>query len=209
VNCLKVQPGDHIYVWRTGYKHHGIVLSAIDGDYQVFEFAVNLQKTTVHRTTLSSFAKQINGHISPVHVCRYGETTSTHDHYAFKSYGADEVVRRAEEMINSRIMDNTYNLLTNNCEHVAVWVKSGHHHSNQVTTATYAVALVVESFTGYGPSLLLSPAVQKTSREFCKDPGAKAHRLLLGALEAKEDIAQGLANTKAEIKGFFNDLLTG
>ena len=43
-------------------------------------------------------------------------------------FSADEIVRRAY----SRIGENRYNLLTNNCEHLCAWCLLGESYSEQV-----------------------------------------------------------------------------
>lgn len=60
----------------------------------------------------------------------------TDHHISYRQYGKlryspDEIVERAR----SRIGESSYNLITNNCEHVAVWCVSGEKESFQATDA--------------------------------------------------------------------------
>lgn len=41
--------------------------------------------------------------------------------YIIEIYSSDETVKRAK----SRRDENSYNLVTNNCEHFAIWCKTG------------------------------------------------------------------------------------
>jgi hypothetical protein len=49
----------------------------------------------------------------------------------FKVYSAEETVRRAR----SRLGERKYNLVFNNCEHFALWCKTGIAKSSQVNEA--------------------------------------------------------------------------
>ncbi|OOM14321.1 lecithin retinol acyltransferase family protein [Clostridium saccharobutylicum] len=48
--------------------------------------------------------------------------------YIIEIYSSDETVKRAK----SRRDENSYNLVTNNCEHFAIWCKTGVSKSTQV-----------------------------------------------------------------------------
>jgi hypothetical protein len=107
--------GDQIYVYRELvnleglYQHHGIDC----GD----NFVIHYRKPseTVEKTSLGVFAR---GNI--VYIREYA------DGFCFLS---DHVVERAE----SRLGEQKYNLLFNNCEHFASWCKTGIGYSKQVT----------------------------------------------------------------------------
>lgn len=61
-----------------------------------------------------------------------------------KVLSTDETIRRA----GSRIGEENYNLITNNCEHFAMWCKTGVSESSQVKQIfNYAAKTGV---TGYG-----------------------------------------------------------
>jgi len=105
--------GDQIYTLREFwnlhglYEHHGIDC----GDGTTIHY--RKPSETIERTSLAEFAGG-----RTVYVKRY--TTS---------FIPDVVVQRAE----SRLGEQRYNLLFNNCEHFATWCKTGISVSQQVT----------------------------------------------------------------------------
>ncbi len=106
--------GDQIYVMRPlinregDYEHHGIDC----GDGTVIHYYKGGEVPTVARTSFEVFARG-----NPVFVKPY-----------VASYVPDVVVERAE----SRLGEQQYNLLTNNCEHFATWCKVGRSESQQL-----------------------------------------------------------------------------
>lgn len=106
--------GDRIYVYRNFwqldglYQHHGIDC----GDGTVIHY--RKPSETIERTSLDTFSRG-----NPVYVVEYG------DGFGFI---ADVVVARAE----SRLGEQKYNLLFNNCEHFASWCKTGISKSEQI-----------------------------------------------------------------------------
>lgn len=108
--------GDQIYVMRPFlglngvYEHHGIDC----GDGTVIHYSKAEDVATVRRTSFAAFSLG-----SPVYVKRYSSR-----------YIPDIVIQRAE----SRIGEQQYNLVSNNCEHFATWCKTGINRSEQVET---------------------------------------------------------------------------
>ena len=103
--------GDHVRVKRLGYWHHGIDC----GDGTVIHYAgepLSRGGGMVMRTDLETFARG-----GEIRVVRYD-----------KSADPDTVMRRAE----SRLAENGYDVIANNCEHFARWCKTGLHESRQV-----------------------------------------------------------------------------
>jgi hypothetical protein len=104
--------GAHLTTSRWGYSHHGVYAghgrvvhySGLSGFWQC---------GPVEEVSLSRFA---NGH--PVRVVDQLKP----------QYSPEEIVRRAR----SRLGENDYRLLTNNCEHFCNWCRSGVHRSEQV-----------------------------------------------------------------------------
>jgi len=106
--------GDVIWAVRLPL-HCGIY----ESDDSVIHFApANGSKTkkdaVIHRSTLTEFAKGY-----PVVVIEFSPE---------KCLPPEESIRRAY----SRLGENTYNLILNNCEHFAIWCKIGEHCSPQV-----------------------------------------------------------------------------
>ena len=107
--------GSHIKSSRLGYSHHGIYC----GDGQVVHysgFAQALKKGALEITTLEGFL----GSESKYYIIEYPS-----DKVRFSS---EEVVERAL----SRVGEDSYNLVFNNCEHFAVWCVTGRSESRQV-----------------------------------------------------------------------------
>lgn len=101
--------GDHIFVRRRRYSHHGIDC----GDGTVIHYlGPRGSNRYVARTTWETFAAG-----SQVRVRSYEWRLS-----------ADETIRNAE----SRIGSVGYHLVRNNCEHFATWCCTGRAASSQV-----------------------------------------------------------------------------
>lgn len=106
--------GDCIYVYRNFgqlqgvYKHYGIDC----GDGTVIHY--RKPREIIERTSLATFSRG-----NPVYVAEYSEGFG---------YIPDVVIERAK----SRLGENNYNLLSNNCEHFASWCKTGISDSKQI-----------------------------------------------------------------------------
>ncbi|BAU62864.1 NC domain protein [Stanieria sp. NIES-3757] len=106
--------GDQIYVYRNFYnfdgvyQHHGIDC----GDNTVIHY--RKPSEIIERTSLSIFTRS-----NPIYIKQY---------YEGFCFIADVVVERAE----SRLGEQKYNLLFNNCEHFATWCKTGINDSKQI-----------------------------------------------------------------------------
>ncbi len=112
---------EHIRVKRAAYWHHGIDC----GDGTVIHYTGERQEkqdAVVRRTTCEEFAN--GGMIEVVHYK--------------KCDSSDTVIARAE----SRLGENEFQLLFNNCEHFARWCKTGKHHSRQVARALQIAGVV-------------------------------------------------------------------
>jgi hypothetical protein len=104
--------GAHLATSRLGYTHHGIYI----GGGKVVHYA-GLSRSwhsgPVEEVTLTRFALG-----RPVRIVDHPESI----------YSAEEIVRRAR----SRVGEQAYHLLTNNCEHFCNWCVSGLSRSVQV-----------------------------------------------------------------------------
>jgi hypothetical protein len=104
--------GAHLITSRRGYNHHGLYV----GRGQVIHYSGLSgfwQCGPVEQVSLRQF---INAH--PVRIVAHPES----------HFSPGEIVRRAR----SRLGENDYRLLTNNCEHFCNWCISGISHSAQV-----------------------------------------------------------------------------
>ncbi|MEL6930841.1 MAG: lecithin retinol acyltransferase family protein [Cyanobacteria bacterium J06600_6] len=106
--------GDCIYVYRNFaklsgvYKHYGIDC----GDGTVIHY--RKPSEIVEQTSFATFSRG-----NPTYIAEYSPGFG---------YIPDAVVERAK----SRLGEHDYNLLTNNCEHFAVWCKTGISDSKQI-----------------------------------------------------------------------------
>ncbi len=106
--------GDCIYVYRNLwqldglYKHYGIDC----GDGTVIHY--RKPSETIERTSLATFSRG-----NAIYMAEYSDGFG---------YIADVVVERAK----SRLGEQEYNLLFNNCEHFTSWCKTGISDSQQI-----------------------------------------------------------------------------
>ena len=104
--------GAHLITPRFGYAHHGVYVGAGTVVHYA-AFAYGWRRGPVEEVALSRFA---HGH--PIWV----RPTTPED------LRWEEVIRRAR----SRIGEDRYRLLSNNCEHFSEWCVHGCHRSGQV-----------------------------------------------------------------------------
>ncbi len=104
--------GAHLVTPRRGYSHHGIYV----GNGRVVHYAGlcrSLNRGPVEEAVLQRFAAGRSVWIKPCPCPRFE---------------GEEAVRRAR----SRLGENRYRLLTNNCEHFCAWCLFGRNQSTQV-----------------------------------------------------------------------------
>jgi hypothetical protein len=121
---------------RRGYTHHGIHV----GDGRVVHYSGlsrGLNSGPVEEVSLATFAQ---GHAVLVRL------------YSNPQFDLGEIVARAR----SRLGENTYQLLTNNCEHFCEWCVLGTSRSRQVETLRH------------GPRRMLKTAARAMRRQLHK-----------------------------------------
>ena len=110
--------GDVIYAQRAYYRHFGIY----SGNDKVIHFADKKSgfgiKANVVETSLDAFSK---GH--EVHLCKFTSPELC--------FSPGKTLKRAR----SRLGEQGYNIFTNNCEHFALWCKTGDSISMQTQNA--------------------------------------------------------------------------
>ena len=97
---------------RRGYTHHGIYV----GRGRVVQYGGlcrGLRRGPVEEVVVSQFAQGRSIYVRPADS---------------RGFGSEEVARRAR----SRLGENSYNVITNNCEHFCEWCVHGEHQSYQV-----------------------------------------------------------------------------
>ena len=113
--------GDHVYIHRGGYSHHGVDM----GGGRVIHFAsANGKKgdAVIRWASIDEFAGS-----GAVEVREYGAR-----------FDAQETTMRAQSMVGQ----SGYDLFANNCEHFATWCTTGEHSSAQVETVASGAGLV-------------------------------------------------------------------
>ncbi len=106
--------GAHLVSLRAGYSHHGIYV----GGGRVVHYAglcVSLHRGPIEEVTLERFAAGYEVAIV-AHPCA--------------AFAGREAVARAR----SRLGEDRYRLLSNNCEHFCTWCVDGKGRSEQVRT---------------------------------------------------------------------------
>lgn len=120
--------GDHVYVKRRGYTHHGVEI----GDGQVIHFTGtpgNKRGATIRRTTLEEF-------------------TGPRGKLLYRRYGQQLPAEVAVERAGSKLGQSGYRLFSNNCEHFATWCVHDRTRSAQVNGATATGAVVSSAAAG-------------------------------------------------------------
>ncbi len=107
------QPGSHLISPRRGYMHHGIYV----GDGKVVHYAGGLARG------------QFRGRIEEVSLVQFACGRSVRSRSSdLPGFVPQEVIRRAR----SRVGENRYRILRNNCEHFCEWCLRGESRSYQV-----------------------------------------------------------------------------
>jgi hypothetical protein len=109
---LVLPVGAHLVTPRTGYNHHGIYVGH-DRVVHYSGFCRGLHRGPVEESTVAQFS---------------GGNEVWVEQGAGTRYSGDEVAHRAR----SRLGENRYRLLTNNCEHFCAWCLDGISRSEQV-----------------------------------------------------------------------------
>ncbi|MDZ4878629.1 MAG: hypothetical protein CLLPBCKN_008066 [Chroococcidiopsis cubana SAG 39.79] len=113
--------GDQIYINFGNYTHHGIDC----GDGTAIHYIGESMQGVISRTSMDAFTSGKQLFTRQYEICDLPEI----------------IIQRAE----SRLGEDRYNLLFNNCEHFSSWCKTGKHESEQVNSAV-AIAVDILKF---------------------------------------------------------------
>ena len=135
-----LEAGDVIGVHRPGYEHYGIYI----GNERVIHYAGEgsdfLGPICIHEASFSEFMKDGGEcfylHFQdklPIKIYRSeklysGDKLPFANTKEYRIFSPEETVRRARE----RVGEEEYNLIFRNCEHFALWCKTGVEESTQV-----------------------------------------------------------------------------
>lgn len=124
----KANYGDIIYVNHLLYKHFGIYIS--DDciiHYDGKQDDLLLRKMCIRDTNIERFLN--------------GKGSYKVKQFKNEKYSPNEVVKRAKNEIGSK----DFNLILNNCEHFAIWCKTGNKKSSQINLTLNIVLLYLLS----------------------------------------------------------------
>ena len=128
-----LQRGDHIAFHRHkgAYWHHAIVerIDHDEGEIHVIEYT-----NTAKGFSVDNCLPPKNFEIVKARVTRHPYKFRDENVYLLKHDNCldqDEVVSRAQKKLG----DEKYHVITNNCEHFAMWCKTGNSSSDQVSKA--------------------------------------------------------------------------
>lgn len=113
----ELQEGEHIYVRRSGYTHHGLYL----GDGQVVQYSGHSAESVRGRIEIVSMPVFVGDSKGDVKIRVYEK----------RRHGRVASVARALTRLGERL----YNVIFNNCEHFVTWCITGWHSSSQVNKA--------------------------------------------------------------------------
>jgi len=129
-----VLPGDIIGIDRTGYEHYGIYC----GNNQVIHFTsensdVSARHNVIVETGMSVFMRgQLRFFVLDIDRLIADKDVFTYllakEGKQYRIFGGSETVQRARSMLGK----TDYDLLYNNCEHFAMWCKTGVPEMNQL-----------------------------------------------------------------------------
>ncbi len=121
-HLLTIQPGAHLVINNLLYQHHGLYL----GDGLVMHYAgmgnhsLDFSNSHIQTIELKAFIADAQLSIRP------------HKPHAFAT---DKIIQRAY----SRLGEDEYNLITNNCEHFVNWCIYGKSESQQVRSVVETI----------------------------------------------------------------------
>lgn len=171
-----IQLGAHLSSGRTGYTHHGIYV----GDGKVVHYsglANGLSKGNICETTIEKF-----------NLGRDKITVITHPNPS-EYFTPIEIVKRAR----SRIGENDYNIIFNNCEHFATWCVTGTASSEQVKSTVKIAGAGYNTYRAYQmykASQHIKGPVMRGVCELAKSPGTQG---VVAAL-SKSTLSPGSGN---------------
>lgn len=148
-DLIPARPGDIICVHRIGFEHFAVYI----GNDRVIHYDMDPSqdfKICIHEASLDAFLNGMDIYYTCCFPETYGAPTENMEYSAFKKlsehperadrlwkylkavdyhlYTPEETIARAK----SRLGETDYNLITNNCEHFALWCKTGISESHQI-----------------------------------------------------------------------------
>jgi hypothetical protein len=121
-------PGSHVITPRRGFLHHGIYV----GEGRVVHYA-------------GSIHGLVSGPVEEIPLDRFtcGRAVWASCNTP-ANFSCEEVIRRAR----SRVGENHYRLISNNCEHFCEWCLRGVHRSHQIEALLSLPVRALEAIIG-------------------------------------------------------------
>ncbi len=175
-----MEKGDHLISPRVGYQHHGLYI----GDDMVIHYSglsSSLDKGAVEMTSLEEFTQ--------------GKGCKVHNHKSCL-YDAEKRVERAF----SKLGENSYNIIWNNCEHFVNWCFNGIKYSEQVNSVVAATAVVSEKLNGkIVENLVLEELAKSTTKKVAEDVLVKSAVTTSAASSAASSAISAAVGTTAGV----------
>jgi hypothetical protein len=123
-----LQAGDIIFTDHILIRHYGVYAGKgrvihYAGENGIFDANIGIREISLEQFTKNS---------------KYGVVQFAGEHTGINRFSGKETVHRAR----SRLGERSYNLIFNNCEHFALWCKTGKSKSRQVERAV-TIAMVL------------------------------------------------------------------
>ena len=118
---MTMQPGMILGVKRIPYKHYGVYAGMFEGMHYVIHYADNKNNNGKGRIELT-----------PLHEFRQDDPCWIEDYNGQVKY-TDAVLETSLARAFSRLNEQNYDILTNNCEHFATWCVAGICQSQQIS----------------------------------------------------------------------------
>lgn len=130
--------GAHLIVKHLGYSHHGIYAG---------------RGRVIHYSGFAHLFKKRPIEITSIEKFSFGKTIVQQD-YQHPKFKGRKVVRR----MHSRMNENNYHLIINNCEHLCTWAITGVESSPQVLRMMNRLTTIgyISSIMSYMSSMLLT-----------------------------------------------------
>ena len=166
---MSYAPGSHLVSSRLGYTHHGIYV----GNGEVVHYLLDEGVTL---SDLEEFS------------CGNAVRVRTHPG---APYSGEECARRAL----SRLGEDQYNLVFNNCEHFATWCATGEQRSPQVERAVCGVAAAAAA------TAVRATATTVVRTTLCRAAGTALAAGVAGALLSSTGIGSAIATGGVALTG--------
>ncbi|MDR2352631.1 MAG: lecithin retinol acyltransferase family protein [Deltaproteobacteria bacterium] len=176
-----MSPAAHIKVSRLLYDHHGIYL----GKYKVIHYTEKEGERSKGMVRITSLNEFLDGAPS-LDVIRHANPKFT----------PEEIILRAK----SRLDEDTYNLVINNCEHFCNWCIEGVAESKQVQ---FYFTLAVEKICGQKGQI-----IAEVIKKWVEDPHKELVNTtinLVNTVKESENISKTTKPSQHMFEKFVND----